>query len=144
MNTDERIKKIKEEFFRYRNGIVADTLRKAGYPHKVIFGLGLPQIAGIARPIGQDTGLAEVLWNDKDVRESRILSTYLFCAEDIPEERVLSLCGQTRTQEEADMLAFRLLKHMRNPDAILGRLKESDTESAARCAKALEAHLDKS
>ena len=35
-----------------RNGIVADTLRKAGSPYRIIFGLNLPQISEIARVTG--------------------------------------------------------------------------------------------
>ena len=35
---------IKRRFFAMRNGIVADTIRKAGLQDKMIFGLNLPQI----------------------------------------------------------------------------------------------------
>lgn len=36
------IAEIKKEFFTYRNGMLADTLRRYGMPHKVIFGLEVP------------------------------------------------------------------------------------------------------
>ena len=45
------LQSIKKDFFVFRNGIVADTLRKAGMPHKVIFGLQIPQIAAIAKDL---------------------------------------------------------------------------------------------
>ena len=38
------LKEIKHQFMAFRNGIVADALRKAGYDYKVIFGLQLPQL----------------------------------------------------------------------------------------------------
>ena len=40
---------IKRRFFAMRNGIIADTLRKAGLDYRMIFGLNLPQITDIAR-----------------------------------------------------------------------------------------------
>ena len=43
------LKDIKQQFFTYRNGMLADRLREAGDCHKVIFGLNLPQIVDIAR-----------------------------------------------------------------------------------------------
>ena len=39
---------IKRRFFAMRNGIIADTLRKAGLDYRMIFGLNLPQITDIA------------------------------------------------------------------------------------------------
>lgn len=104
---------IKKDFFVFRNGIVADTLRKAGMPHKVIFGLQIPQIAAIAKALTPSSELAEALWNDSEVRESRILATYLFPVDEMSLEKAIWLLGSVRTQEESDMLAFRLLKRDR-------------------------------
>ena len=42
---NDSIKQIKHNFMAYRNGIVSDTLRKAGMPYNIIFGTQLPQIA---------------------------------------------------------------------------------------------------
>lgn len=81
------LQSIKKDFFVFRNGIVADTLRKAGMPHKVIFGLQIPQIAAIAKDLTPSSELAEALWNDSEVRESRILATYLFPVDEMSLER---------------------------------------------------------
>ena len=50
MNTEiqEILRVIRKEFFAFRNGIVADKLRKAGDPHGMIMGCLLVDIAAIA------------------------------------------------------------------------------------------------
>ena len=44
----ETLRGIRKEFFAFRNGIVADKLRKAGDPHSMIMGCLLVDISGIA------------------------------------------------------------------------------------------------
>ena len=133
------MKKIKHLFFTYRNGAVADTLRRYGLPHKVIFGLEIPRISEIARGLKPSEELATELWNDSEVRESRLLATYLFPIESMTRERALELASDCRTQEEADMLAFRLLKCLPFAAELLQQLEnESESEKAT---KALRNHL---
>lgn len=106
---------IKQEFMVYRNGIVADTLRKAGYPQGVIFGLNLPQLTMIARRLkehsaGELADTARELWADKNVRESRLLAAYLLDP-DMSLSETAAICADVRTPEEADLLAFRWLRY---------------------------------
>ena len=133
------MQEIKQLFFTYRNGAVADTLRRYGTPHKMIFGLDVPRIAEIARGLPPSTELADRLWKDSDVRESRLLATYLFPVAEVTEEKALTLASECRTQEEADMLAFRLLKRLPYAAALLERMKEMP--ECGRAAKSLAAHL---
>lgn len=116
---------IKRNFFAMRNGILADALRKGGIPHKMIFGLQIPQIAEMARAIGRNPELAETLWSDREVRESRILATYLFgySPEEISIDRAIELASDTRTSEEADMLAFRLFRNLGFAPELLERMR---------------------
>ena len=39
MMDKETIRQIKSDFFALRNGVIADKLRSAGCPYKIIFGL---------------------------------------------------------------------------------------------------------
>lgn len=100
----------------YRNGIVADTLRKAGYPQGVIFGLNLPQLAEISNRLkglhspAELAELATALWSDKNVREARLLAAYLLDT-DLPISGINAICSDVQTPEEADLLAFRWLRH---------------------------------
>ena len=133
------LKEIKHQFFTYRNGITADALRNAGMPYGIIFGLDVPTLAAISRSVEHSEQLAEALWADKDVRESRLLATYIFDPASISMERAIELASQTQTQEEADMLAFRLFKRLPFAGELLTRLGEQ--ENCRRAAKALAAHL---
>ena len=108
---NEQIQAIKKQFFAFRNGIIADALRKQS-SYGVIFGLQVPQIAEIARGLAPSMELADDLWADENVRESRILATYLFPIAKTDREKALALAAQAKTIEEADMLAFRLLKRL--------------------------------
>lgn len=107
----DTIREIKQQFFAFRNGILADALRKYT-SYDVIFGLQVPQIAEISRSLEPSLDLANALWNDKGVRESRLLAPYLFPIDKIDMDKCLTLASEIQTTEEADMLAFRLLKRL--------------------------------
>lgn len=101
------LRTVKQRFFSFRNGILADLLRsQRASDHRVIFGLNIPQLREIAAESGCDSGLAEQLWADSDVRESRLLAPMV--AE--PTEAALEWMEQVRTIEEADILCHALLR----------------------------------
>lgn len=102
---------VKHRFFAMRNGIVADTLRKSGLPYNTIFGLQLPQLSEIAREIGKDTNLGRMLWEDSEVRESRLLACYLMPPGDVTFDELVEMGESVKTREEADIMAFRLLRY---------------------------------
>lgn len=108
----DMIRGIKKEFFAYRNGIVADALRKGGSKSEIIFGLQIPQIAEIAKNLPHSVELADTLWNDSKVRESRLLAAYLYPPEGMSEKKALELVAEVSDREQADILSFRLLKKL--------------------------------
>lgn len=115
------LNQIHQSFFSFRNGIVAKAFHDAGVPYKRIFGLQIPQLSKIAQEAGKDEVLAEELWNERECRESRLLSYYLFNPQTISREKALELASDILTREEADILAWRLLKNL---DFAPGLLKE--------------------
>lgn len=106
------IQNIKRKFYALRNGIVADTLRKAGDPHQIIFGLTLPQIKEVADSVGVDIALAEVLWKNKTTRESRLLAPMLYGHDAVSPEQARVMFEDVMCVEEADILCHRLLRHL--------------------------------
>lgn len=142
MDIQDKIKSIKHSFMAFRNGIVADTLRKAGMPYNIIFGLQLPQISEIARDCQKDLLLAETLWQDSGVRESRLLACYLFPAAEISEEMAAQLASAVRTHEEADILSFRLLRHLPYAPTLADTLSSDENPLISYCGKALRRNLD--
>ncbi len=138
----ETIKRVKHEFMAYRNGIVSDTLRKAGMPYSVIFGLQLPQLTQIAKGIGKSEAIADYLWDDKGVRESRLLASYVYPEETISEEKAYVLATGIQTKEEADILCFRLLRRLPFASALALRLSAEVDPLPLYCAEALRRNLD--
>ena len=141
MTTSENIKEIKHSFLAFRNGIVSDTLRKAGMPYGIIFGLQLPQLAEIARRYDKSVGLADTLWNDTNVRESRLLACYLYPAEEIDYEKAHSLATSVLNVEEADILSFRLLRYLPFATRLADDLLGNDNNLYNYCGKALHRNL---
>ena len=139
----ETIKQIKHQFMVYRNGIVADTLRDAEMPYHVIFGLQLPQLAQIARSVAPSLSLANDLWADDKVRESRLLACYLFPKESITLEQALALARSVQTVEEADIICFRLLRYLPFAEQLVAEIPVgTDNPSVKYCATALRRNLD--
>ncbi len=136
------LNEIKKEFFALRNGIIADTLRKAGMHYKVIFGLQIPQIAGIASKFTPSVELAMELWEDRNVRESRLLASYLFPLESVDMRMALELASDVLTQEEADMLAFRIFRRLDFAESLLNEMEKEDNGIPKYAVNSLKRHLE--
>lgn len=123
------LQEIHQRFFGFRNGIVAKVFHDAGHHYKRVFGLQLPQLAAIARETGFDSNLARELWAEKDCRESRLLACYLFAPERLAEEEALKMAADVQTREEADILAWRLLRRLPYAsslaDSLTGYIREA-------------------
>ena len=137
------VQEIKHEFFSRRNGIIADAYRNAGDPHKTVFGLQLPQLSEIARMAGMpDTALSVQLWADRDCRESRLLACWLVDHADVTEQQALDMAADTRTREEADILAFRLLRRLPFATALADKIRKSSaSDISIYVATALKRNL---
>ena len=102
---------VKRKFFALRNGIIADTIRKAGANYKIIFGLNMPQLIEIAESIGHNPQLADDLWNNKSTRESMLLAPMLMDPVTLSRETASLWATQAPTTEVSDILCHRLLRH---------------------------------
>ena len=109
---NEIIKGLRQQFFTYRNGILADYLRKAGYPYKIIFGLNLQQISTIAQSVDKNKELAEALWQDSTSREGRLIAPFLMPQNEFSLAEATEWAYSIKCEEEADVLCHRLLRHM--------------------------------
>ncbi|MCM1076870.1 MAG: hypothetical protein NC411_05875 [Bacteroides sp.] len=111
MTEFNQIQEIKRRFFAMRNGIVADTIRKAGLQYKMVFGLNLPQIAEIASGIEPSRELAEQMWADSRTRESMLLAPMIYPRDELSRERASEMLRESPTTEVSDILSHRLLRH---------------------------------
>lgn len=114
----EKIKEIRHLFSVYRNGIVSENLKNAGFPYKLIYGLQVPDLTRIAKDFNIDKQLAIDLWKEKDIRECRLLACWLF-PRDLQSEEIIDLIEDLKTYEEAEILNFRFLRFLPSPKLIL-------------------------
>lgn len=101
---------VKRRFFAMRNGVIADTLRSAGLPYKIIFGLNLPQIVEIAAEAPHTPELAEALWANNTTRESMLLAPMLVDPLSFGLDDARRWLESVPTAEVADILCHRLLR----------------------------------
>ena len=122
-----KMQSVKQRFFALRNGVVADMLRKAGSPYRIIFGLNLPQLQQLAAVFGKDEELADLLWNDKSVRESRLLAPMLLDASALsPAKASAWLNDLTGSTEELDLLCHSLLRKVDFAEELFDTLCHDD------------------
>ena len=107
----EIAKQIRQEFFVYRNGLLADTLRNAGDTHKMIFGLNLSQITDIAKRFDANELVANELWNSNATRECRLIAPMLYPINKFDEETAYKWISEVENTEIADNLCHKLLRN---------------------------------
>ncbi len=133
MTQFNELQQVKRHFFAMRNGVIADTLRKAGSPYRIIFGLNLPQIAEIAEMTPHTVELATALWNNTSTRESMLIAPMLYPVENYTDDLAMEWLSQSPTAECTDILCHRLLRHMPDSYGFGCRLAQM-TEPAYRYA----------
>lgn len=136
MDTDkhqEILRGIRKEFFAFRNGIIADKLRKAGDPHHMIMGCLLVDIIGIVSRFRETIGdkaqmkaIASELWSDTNSRECRLAAPMLYPAESMTPDLALQWCESVETTEVADNLCHKLLRHLDFADTLFRQLITQD------------------
>lgn len=117
---------IKREIYAMRNGIVADTLRRAGSPYRFIMGVNLPQLKEIAARHGYDAELATELRKDRACRESQMLAPMLVDPAGIDVEAAMEWISGAADREAIDILCHSLLRHSPTPFNIAQRTLAPD------------------
>lgn len=116
------IHNIKKDFYCYRNGIVADVLKKIYPVGKIIYGLTVAQFLEISRKYPKDLEIGLKLWEDKKTRESRLLALYLIPPLQLSKELARSMVKDVESTEEAEFLAFRVLRNLPEAHELLEEL----------------------
>ncbi|MDE6037484.1 MAG: DNA alkylation repair protein [Duncaniella sp.] len=127
MGEYNRMQIIKRRFFAMRNGIIADTLRKAGLDYRMVFGLNLPQITEIAADQPKEAALAEELWADRRTRESLLLAPMLYPSDAMDAATALRWMNEVTTTEVADVLCLRLLRYINGGSDLATSAMTSDS-----------------
>ena len=132
---------IKHRFYAMRNGIVADTLRRAGAEYRVIFGVNLPQLKEIASDIGYDAVLARELWANVSTRESVLLAPMIMPAEEFTIDEARRWVASAPSVEAVDVLCLRLLGRMPFAAQIAEECLVSDSRLMQYAAMRLRSYI---
>lgn len=127
MTTEETIRKIKSEFRRGMNGIVASSMREKGVCYKINFGLTLPILKSISQQYPKDSKVAEKLWCE-DIRESKLLAPMLYPAEDMDIETARRWVSEIPNTEVADICNMYLISKLPYAKTLAYEYAESDKE----------------
>lgn len=119
---------VKRHFFAMRNGVIADTLRRAGSPFRIIFGLNLPQLVDIASVTHHNPELAERLWANASTRESMLLAPMLYPVDEFDIGTARRWIVSIPSTEAADILCHRLLRHTSYAPELAKELCASENE----------------
>lgn len=134
MVDNEQIRAIKSEFFALRNGEIADRLRRAGSPYKIIFGLQLSQLDAMAARLHKSTELADALWQNTSTRESRLLAVLVYPLDSLTRQVAADMLAQADTRELVDLLCFKLVRNLPDAEVLVGELCTTDVYAALRLA----------
>lgn len=139
----DSIKDLRHSFFAYRNGMLAETLKSSGNPHKLIFGLNIPQISAIARDCSLQRDEILRMWQECASREERLTALYLLTAyaSALSPEECMELADTIKGAEEADILAFRVLKHTPHAKYVAEMLAARQDRLSRYLASAILRHI---
>lgn len=101
------LREIKSSFRQAMNADLSNSMRAHGLKYRVNFGVPSPRIRLIAERFEPGTELATYLWNE-DVRESKMLATYLFPKEEMTPELAKEWIKQIPYPEIADQATMNL------------------------------------
>ncbi len=116
-----------------RNGALAESLRRAGAPYRIIFGVNLPQLVEIANDFVPSAKLAEQLWANTTTRESLLLAPMLYPIDSLDYETALRWGSAALSPEVADILCHRLLRKKDYADELADELSSSDDVMSRYC-----------
>ena len=135
---------IKKDFYIYRNGVVADALKALYGSGKMIFGLTVPQFMELSKKYPKDINLGLSLWKEKNIRECRILALYIIPPESVSPEIARELIADVESGEEAEFLAFRLLRRINNARQFYESLDWDDFQDRwpSYCLEMFKRNLD--
>lgn len=105
------LRQIKASFRQAMNADLSNSMRAHGLNYRINFGVPSPRIKLIASRFEQDADVAAYLWNE-DVRESKMLATYLFPKAEMSPELARTWASQIVYPEIADQASMNLFVNL--------------------------------
>ena len=108
---DIKLREIKRCFRQTMNADLTNSIKAKGVVYRMNFGVPAPRIKLIAEKFDKNIEDAEYLWNE-DVRESKMLATYLYPENTMDMATALRWCSEVKYIEIADQLSKNLLMNL--------------------------------
>ena len=107
----DEIREIRKQLRLAMNGVISTSMREKGIVYKLNFGVPYPEIKEIARKHKPNGELAAALWKE-DIREFKILATFLQPAEKLPLEEAKRWVKEIPYLEIAEHCCRNLFVHL--------------------------------
>lgn len=151
--TPQQLSAIHKLFRSRQNVFTSSLLREHGYVYKVAFGCSLPDIKQIASMVKEmladaesplygleETEVAESLWAEDDIRESKMMAPLLFPRGTMDIETAERWAQTIPTPEVADVVCMYAFQYGIGQELIT-RWKDADEKMLRYCARSLEKRL---
>lgn len=127
-NVMQQLKDIKRLYRLYMNGIVSQSMRNKGAEYRVNFGLTMPLLRRIAEQVSPSAEVAEMLWQDRGVRESLLLAPMLYPTSDCTREVALRWGEEMPNTEVADFCCKFLFSQLSFAPQLVVEWVEAESE----------------
>lgn len=147
--TTEQLSKVHALFRGRQNIVVSNLLREHGYRYKVAFGCSLPDVKSVAQMLrdgaveGLEAGaaLAEDLWADDSIRESKLCAPMLYPRGEMSVETAERWSKSIPTPEVADVVCMYAFQFGIGQE-LIRRWQQSQDAMQQYCARSLAKRLN--
>ncbi len=140
METNDKLKNIKQSFRLVMNGPASQSMREKGLNYKINWGVPFTTLRDMAAEYGKDYDLAIALFKE-NIRECKILATMIMPVDKFEADLADLWMEQTDNQELAEMLAFNLLQYTSYAPAIAYKWIATDNNIYQICGYSILSRL---
>ena len=140
METNDKLKNIKQSFRLVMNGPASQSMREKGLNYKINWGVPFTTLRDMAAEYGKDYDLAIALFKE-NIRECKILATMIMPVDKFEADLADLWMEQTDNQELAEMLAFNLLQYTSYAPAIAYKWIATDNNIYQICGYCILSRL---
>ncbi len=140
METNDKLKNIKQSFRLVMNGPASQSMREKGLNYKINWGVPFTTLRDMAAEYGKDYDLAIALFKE-NIRECKIMATMIMPIDKFEADLADLWMEQTDNQEIAEMLAFNLLQYAPYAPAVAYKWIATDNNNYQICGYSILSRL---
>ena len=140
METNHKLKNIKQSFRLVMNGPASQSMREKGLNYKINWGVPFTTLRDMAAEYGKDYDLAIALFKE-NIRECKIMATMIMPIDKFEADLADLWMEQTDNQELAEMLAFNLLQYAPYAPAVAYKWIATDNNNYQICGYSILSRL---